>query len=543
MYKKLPGLCLVTVLLAMTLLLTACRQDTPAPPAAPEATPAAETQETPAPAPDPQPEPSVERVTVSAVLQINPEVVLDNNPIIAEIEERLNITLNIEAPPTSGYGERVRMMVAVGDMPDLVHYGADIFATQWAEEGLLMDVTNIRHNFPNLMANISEEQWGDTMFIPGQIHGVPRPNSADRWGFLINTTWLDNLGLEAPRTVEEFIDVARAFTFDDPTGEGTLTIGASLHANAGSMDSGVWHLMNDFLSSAFGISSWHAGLPDVDGANRLRAFRQEYIEYLELLRDLFAEGIIDQEFITHRGGTEPQEKLAMNRVGIIGASETNFVPNILERFYLDMDSFKFMPPLVREGSGRNPIYAVPPSNWMAYYINANSSPEVQDAVLRLLDFANSEEGFVLMHWGQAGVHFNSYDIQNRTIDRTPAQADARNLVTSNMFAMANAFEGRPPLLGGTTPEGIAKWQEEAGFAQSVTTRVYFGFSKMLDALGADFPDEVQTLNSLEVRFITGEISLDDLLSFRDGVYREVTRDIEQGFIDFHAANPARFVIP
>ena len=542
MLKKLLGICMVAALLATALLFTACGSDEPAPPAPPEAPPAQQ-QPAPDPAPAPEPEPTADRITVNAVFQINPEVVLDNNPIIAELEERLNITLNIEAPPTSGYADRVRMMVAVGDMPDLLHYGADIFATQWAEEGLLMDVTQARHNYPNLMANISEEQWGDTMFIPGYIHGVPRPNSADRWGFLINTTWLDNLNLEAPRTVEEFIEVARAFTNDDPNQDGSLTIGASLHGNAGSMDSGVWHLMNDFLSSAFGISSWHAGLPDVDGANRLRAFRLEYIEYLELLRDLFAEGIIDQEFITHRGGTEPQEKLAMNRVGIIGASETNYVPNILERFYLDMDSFQFMPPLVREGSGRNPIYAVPPSNWMAYYVNAHSSPEVQDAVLRLLDFANSEDGFVLLHWGQAGTHFNSFDIQNRTIDRTPAQADARNLVTSNMFAMANAFEGRPPLLGGTTPEGIAKWQAEAGFAQSVTTRIYFAFSKMLDALGADFPDEVQTLNSLEVRFVTGEISLEDLLSFRDGQYREISRDIEQAFIDFHAANPARFVVP
>ena len=541
MFKRILCLCLVSTLLAVAFLLTSCaQQETPAP-AAPEAPPAApgEAQAEP----DPEPEVQAERVSITAVLQINPEVVLDNNPIVAEIEERLNINLNIIAPPVGGYGDTVRMMVAVGDMPDLLHYGADIFATQWAEEGLLLDVTDIRHNFPNLMANITEEQWGDTMFIPGRIHGVPRPNSADRWGFLINTDWLDNLGLEAPRTVEEFIEVARAFTFDDPTGEGLHTIGVALHANAASMNSGVWHLANDFLSSAFGISSWHAGLPDLDGQNRLRAFKLEYVEYLQLLRDLFEEGIIDREFITHLGGTEHFEKIAMNRVGIVGVSETNYVPNVLERFHMDFDSFKFMPPLVREGTGRNPVYAVPPSNWMAYYINAFSSPEVQDAALRLLDFANSEEGFILMHWGLEGVHFNSYDIEARTIDRTPEQADARNLVTSNMFAMANAFQGRPPLLGGTTPEGIAKWQREAGFSQSVTTRVYFAFSKMLDAIGANFPDEMQMLNSLEVRFVTGEVSLEELLEFRDTVWREVTYDIEQEFIRFHAANPARFVVP
>jgi ABC-type glycerol-3-phosphate transport system substrate-binding protein len=519
----------------MMFSLAACAQQAPPAPAPAPAAVAAP-GEAPAPADTP-----TERVTIHAVFQINPEVELDNNPVIAELEERLNITLNIEAPPLSGYGDRVRMMVAAGDMPDLLHYGADVFATQWADEGITLDVTDLRHNYPNLMANISEEQWGDTIFLPdGRIYGIPRPNSADRWGFIINTRWLDNLGLEAPRTVDEFIEVARAFTFDDPDGNGLDdTFGAALHANAASMSSGVWHLMNDFLSTAFGISSWHHGLPDIDGAHRTREQRLEYVEYLQLLRDLFEEGIIDREFITHRG-EEAQEKFAMQRVGIIGASEGTYITNIIERFSLELDDFKFMPPLVRSAD-RRPIYAVPPSNWMAYYINASASPAVQDAAMRLLDFANSEEGFVLLHMGLPGLHFNSYDVQTRTVDRTPTQVDARNRATSNMFAMANAFQGRPALQGGSTPEAIAKWQAESAAASAATTRVYFNFTKMLDRIGTDFPDEVQTLNSLEVRFVAGEVPLQDLLDFINNTYAPRIADIAQEMIDFKAINPARFV--
>jgi len=478
-------------------------------------------------------------VELNVVLQINPEVVLNNNPIIAEIEERLNIRLNIEAPPLSGYGDRIRMMMAVGDMPDLLHYGADIFAAQWADEGLLLDVTELRHNYPNLMANITEEQWGDTIFVGDRIHGIPRPNSGDRWGFIINQRWLNNLGLEAPRTVDEFIEVARAFTFDDPEGTGVATVGVGLHAVAGSMNSGVWHLHNDFLTTAFGFSNWHAGMPDPDGVVRLRPLRTYYVEYLQLLRALFEEGIIDREFITH-SSNEHQEKLAMNRVGIIGASETGYITSLIEQFSLNMDDFVFMPPLVRN-AGDRPIYAMPPSNWMAYYINANSSPEVQDAAMRLLDFANSEEGFVLLHMGQAGVHFNSYDLETRTVDRTQAQLDARTLVTSNMMAMANAFRGRPAMQGGSTPEAIAKWQAESSAAAEATTRVYFGFTKMLDRIGAEFPDEVQTLNSLEVRFITGEVQLQELLDFIDNTYAPITADIARELDEFKANNPPRFV--
>ena len=82
-------------------------------------------------------------VVITAVLNLNPEIVLENNPLLQLIEEELGIRLRIEAPPQSGYSERVRMLVSTGNMPDLIHYGADIFATQWAEEGLILDVTDL----------------------------------------------------------------------------------------------------------------------------------------------------------------------------------------------------------------------------------------------------------------------------------------------------------------------------------------------------------------------------------------------------------------
>lgn len=480
-----------------------------------------------------------EPIVVNAVLQLNPEIVLEDNPVVAEIERRLNIVLNIEAPPVTGYGDRVQMMMATGDMPDLLHFGADIFATQWAEEGLLLELSDLIPHYPNLSQNISAEQFGDTMFLDtGGIYGVPKPNSYDQWGFLINRVWLDNLGLEPPRTVDEFIEVARAFTFDDPTGTGADTFGASLHAQSGSMDSGIWHLMNDFLSTAFHISSWHHGLPDADGSAQLRAHKSGYEAYLQLLRDLFEEGIIDREFITH-SGEEAQEKFAQQRVGIIGASQGSYMTNIIERYSLNAEDYLFMPPLVLN-EGDRPIYAMPPSNWMAYYINANSPPEVQDAVLRILDFANSEEGFILMHFGIEGVHFNSYCIETRTIDRTPEQAEEASRVTSNWFAMANAFDDRRALEGGSTPENIAIWQEQASAAQAATTNVFFGFTKMLDRISVDFPDDVQRLNSLEVRFVTGEVSLEELMEFVNGRYREITADIAQELQDFMTENPPRF---
>ena len=480
-------------------------------------------------------------VTVSAVLNLNPEIVLDNNPVIQLMEKDLNVKLNIEAPPQNGYGDRVKVLVSSGSMPDLVHYGADIFATQWAQEGLVLDVTDKIAQYPNLKANITMEQYGDCVFLPdGRIYGIPRPNSYDSWGYLINKKWLDKLGLKPPKTVADFVAVCRAFTNNDPDGNGRAdTYGVSFNAQQSSVDSGIWHLMNDFFSMAYNISAWHRGVPDVDGSAKLRPLYSQYPAYMQQLRAMYDEGIIDREFITHNAD-EPYQKIAQGRVGIVGASEKNYTTNVLERYSMNLDDFVYCAPLTLDAS-KKPLYAMPPSNWMAYYVKAAASPQVQDAVLRILDWGNGEKGFIAMQMGIAGVHYNSYDINTRTVDRTTDQYNAFRRVSSNMFGFANAYKGQEALAGGSTPAQIAKWQVESKAAEDATTKCYFGFTKMLDNIGVDFPDIVSNLNSLEVRYITGQVTWDQLDAYIKNNYAPATADIAAQFSAYMAKNPARFV--
>ena len=482
------------------------------------------------------------QLEVSAILQLNAEIVLENNPVVQMMEKDLNLKINIEAPPGSNFGERVRMLASTGSMPDLVHYGADVYATQWAQEGLILDVTDRIKNYPNLRENISAEQLGDCVFLPdGRVYGIPRPNSYDSWGYLINKKWLDKLGLKAPKTVAEFVDVCRAFTFNDPNGSGRNdTYGASFGADQGSMDSGIWHLMNDFFTMAYNISAWHHGMPDVDGTGKLRALKSGYGEYMKQLRAMYQEGIIDREFITHTGDQQAREKMAQGRVGIIGVSEKNYTNNVLERYSMNLDDFVYCPPLTLNAS-KKPMYAMPPSNWMAYYINAKSSAAKQDAAFRMLDWGNSEKGFIAMQMGIQGTHYNSYNINTRTVNRTDAQYEAFRRVSSNMFGFANAFKGMEALAGGSNQAQIDKWQKEAGAAEAATTKVYFGFTKMMDKLGTDYPDVVQNLNSLEVRYITGEVTADQLESYIRNTYAPATAGINNELAAYIRANPPRFV--
>jgi ABC-type glycerol-3-phosphate transport system substrate-binding protein len=495
---------------------------------APAATEAATTAATTA---APATEPAAEFRQITAILQIGSDIKLDGNPVVKIIEDATKVKLDIEAPPSDGYGDRVKILASTDDLPDLIHYGADVFAQQWSDEGLLLDVTDLIAKYPNLSSNITKEQYGDCIFLPdGRIYGIPKPNSYDSWGYIINKKWLNNLNLEPPKTIEDYINVSRAFTNGDPNGDGAGgTYGGGLHQSP-------WHLQNDFVSMAYSISGWHHGMPDVDGSAKLRALKSRYGDYLKLLRSMYEEGIIDREFITHTG-EENQEKFAQQRVGFVGASQKGFT-GILEKFELNMDDYMYCPPLVLNAS-ETPRYAMPPSNWMAYYVNAKAKDP--DAVLTVLDYGNSGEGFVLMQLGVEGTNYDSYDIEKRTVTRSSEQATDVKMVTGNMFAFANAFKGLPPTQGGTKPESIAKWQSEAPAADAATEKVYFGFTKMIDKVGIQFPDEAEALKVLEVRFIVGEAAYEELQNFVDNEYAPKVAPIQKELEDYMAANPPRYV--
>ena len=50
----------------------------------------------------------------------------------------------------------------------------------------------------------------------------------------VRKDWLDRLGLEPPETLEEYYEVIRAFTLDDPDGNGVQdTIGLTLTSKLG----------------------------------------------------------------------------------------------------------------------------------------------------------------------------------------------------------------------------------------------------------------------------------------------------------------------
>ncbi|WP_347835768.1 hypothetical protein [Gracilibacillus sp. JCM 18860] len=95
----------------------------------------------------------------------------------------------------------------------------------------------------------------------GELYTLYQGRPLSRQGIIYRKDWAENLGLEAPTTTDEFMEMVRAFTEDDPDGNGKDdTFGLTDRS--------------DLIYGAFKtVSSWF-GTPNYWGEKRMVSYYQ-----------------------------------------------------------------------------------------------------------------------------------------------------------------------------------------------------------------------------------------------------------------------------
>lgn len=140
---------------------------------------------------------------------------IDTLPMFEKLEEKTNINIDWEII-RSGWDEKKATILASGDLPDIIWGQGITDADIVNNSGFFVDmVPYIDEYCPNIQNVFTEvpEVLKTSLFPDGEIYGLPyigglRPSCNE--GFIINKTWLDNLGLEVPTTIDEFTGVLRA---------------------------------------------------------------------------------------------------------------------------------------------------------------------------------------------------------------------------------------------------------------------------------------------------------------------------------------------
>lgn len=465
---------------------------------------------------------SNEPVKLKIMNRLNPDVKLEDNNLLKEIEKAANVKIEYDAPPINNYVDRLQIVMASGDLPDIIYNwgGADANYDKWAKDGLLADITDKVSKYPNLSQNISKEMWeAMRATTTGKIHSVPKPNVKNYWGYMINDQWLKKLNLKAPTTVNEFTEVCRAFSTQDPDGNGKQdTYGVS----------SVGPMGMQFLMSAFDLTP-SLGAKDVDGNYKIMQKFQGYIPYLTYLKKLYAEKLLDPEFFTNKIYADQDKQLA-ERVGISYGHQVVVLGAIIKKADV-VEKFSYYGPLKNE-SGEAKAYIGAPI-WGTWMISA--STKNLDGALKFLDWGNSKEGFTLMNMGIKGTHYNEYDFDKRTVTRTAEQSTLLKTVSSSYLTTAFAYNGSAAIVeNGDTPERINKYNKDFEAMKKVTKVVDLPAVKApkLQNIATSNPDDVKKKDEMEIKYITGEITVDQFKDYLEKQYFPKVADAEKEYIEF-----------
>lgn len=229
------------------------------------------------------------------------------------------------AVDSSSYSEKLAQSIMAGNYPDVFRTNA-AGLRDYVEQGVVREVGSLLEEYGSekLKAFYSSEIGEASLkasMIDGSLYSLPSagdPASASDilW---VRKDWLDNLGLQPPKTAAEFYEVARAFTENDPDGDGQNNTYGFTFAGASPAGNTVFGRIGP-LFGMFGTYLAFGGdltFVEKDGKAVFGGADVEAMKKgLRLLQQMYADGYIEKSFIT-AGLDQIHESAAAGKVGMV----------------------------------------------------------------------------------------------------------------------------------------------------------------------------------------------------------------------------------
>lgn len=312
------------------------------------------------------------------------------------IEQETGIQLNYEVALDTEYDKKLSLKVTSGDVPDIswTYYPNRADHNKLVSEGVFLPLDDLLPKFPKLQSLFNEQTW-NALRNPkdGKIYGIPWLQGPGGNGLAIRKDWLDKLGLQEPKTLDEFIEVLIAFRDRDPDGNGKNdTIPMTVRSNL------ITQIYSYF--TLFGVNpGW---TPDPADPNKLlfglvQPNAKEAIKSLKSLRD---QGLFDPNWLIDK-----QTGLDRYKAGNVGAILVHL--NIFRQFPTNeptKDSV-ILDPITNNGN----IWRYTYDAYPMYYTNQISAKSKNpEAALRYLEY-QLIDGLDKIMWGVEG---KTYTVEN-----------------------------------------------------------------------------------------------------------------------------------
>ncbi|PAZ15579.1 ABC transporter substrate-binding protein [Streptomyces sp. SA15] len=150
--------------------------------------------------------------TLEVWTRSDPDSAATYKPVFAAFTKKTGIKIDYQ--PVMNFDQQLQSRASIKDLPDVMINDTALMGS-YQSQGLLKPIA------PDSIAGhdqITAKTWSSTVGIDGKHYGIPYSRQA--MTLMIRKDWLKKLGLEAPTTWQEMLDVAKAFATEDPDGDG-----------------------------------------------------------------------------------------------------------------------------------------------------------------------------------------------------------------------------------------------------------------------------------------------------------------------------------
>ncbi|MUT68250.1 extracellular solute-binding protein [Paenibacillus sp. NEAU-GSW1] len=339
--KSLIGAKGVSLLLLTSLILSACSGDNTTSNKEPDTAPTNQQEqnettnvnEGPLTKYDPPIEVSFVRdlndVVENNVLSVLQGETIEDNRWSRLYEEQLGIKIKYDwivkgASTSDQYLQKINVTLASGDLPDVIPVNATQLK-QLADSDQIEDLTKLYEQYASPLTKKVLSQEGtspfDAVTYDGKLMAIPQlESSIERSMYIwIRTDWLEKLKLQPPKTVADVLAISKAFTENDPDGNGQKdTFGLGL--------------TKDLWGGAMGLEGFMAAynaypnmwVEDASGKLVFGSIQPEVKKVLQVLQDMSKNGQIDQEFGIKDGG-KVSEQISAGKIGMEYGEQWNSI--------------------------------------------------------------------------------------------------------------------------------------------------------------------------------------------------------------------------
>lgn len=205
----------------------------------------------------------------------------------------------------------------------------------------------------------------------------------------IRSDWLKKLNLEMPRTTEDLYKVAKAFTEQDPDGNGKKdTLGVNISSNA-----------FYFINMMFKGTDWA-----IENDQMVRNWENIRLA-VEFQKRLFDEGLVDKDFATDKNGAKAKQDFANGKLGIYLATPiqwTNFAMNEYATLKKTVPTAELdIMNMLKSPAGQ---FNFPLNNPIQATAFVNSKTKNPEAVMKYVDFLVKPDTGKTLNMGIVGEH-------------------------------------------------------------------------------------------------------------------------------------------